>query len=173
MFTDYLSDNQLRCLRKSELDGRYPGWPVTWEKIETKDGSRPNVRIVRCWRCGEDVANFQNMTEDELSKMEPEEWIKLFPYMMIVVLPLKGRDEPLPIVSCDLCCHDLMTNESPSRVIFVLSCLWAEALELIGTPTDIILSKMREIENLQIEGEGLQTEENLNVQNKNFSEVKN
>ncbi len=155
MFTDFLTDSQLRNLRLSEKDDRYTSWPVEFKSAQ--DGSQPEAKIFRCWRCGRDLVDFEEMSLSlkELAAItKPHRWIELFPDLEIVKLKCRGHDgdHDLPIFVCPLCVDPILENEDPQRLGFVLASLWGQWLEDMGAEKGIIVAKMKEIGNLEIEG---------------------
>jgi len=151
MFTDFLSDSQIRDLRKSEADGLYTSWPVEME------GPQPDVKVLRCWRCGSPVCDIESLSEDELSKITFEQWVERFPIMRVVSLELKDGNI-LPVVTCDLCQEKISENENPQRILYVLAALWSQYGEAVGASKRDIRAKMVEIEGLEILGEQFKRE---------------
>ncbi len=157
MFSDYLNDSQLSCLRQYEKDGLYSPWPMEWQ---LEPGKEPRVQIFRCWKCGKDLADVTGTDLKAVASMTLKERGKLFPELIVVNLECREYNEVLPVCCCPECYIPISKNEAPQRISFVLASIWARILEETGVSRNLILYRTEEIGDLEIEGDSEFQKEN-------------
>lgn len=153
MFSDYLNPANLHWLRVSEKDGKYSPWAVEGKAVCAEDGVRAKQEIIRCCRCGKELADLTGMSYEEIQALTEEDWKRLFPDLWTVNLPVKGFDEPISVMCCPKCKDPLIRNESPARVLFVIAANWVRWWEMIKQDKKFILSEIKKIEALEIEAD--------------------